>query len=137
MFIKNLGQRQKELFLLLAYKAAEANGEIAADEKEMMEEFSKEANIPPIYSADISLEELLKELSEISSESEKRIIALETLSILKSDTEIDMDERAFFSQVANKLDISNTEADKMEELLIKYTDIYEEIYKFVFGMGYK
>ena len=48
MFLYLINEKQKNLFLKLALKAAEANGVVELQEKNMLKAFSKEMGIKPI-----------------------------------------------------------------------------------------
>ena len=63
MFLNNLNNKQKKLFIQLAIKAAEANGIVELEEKNMLKSFAIEMNIPPVYNTENNLETILNEFS--------------------------------------------------------------------------
>lgn len=127
MFLMMLNDDQKKLFLKLAVKAAEANGVVEYEEKNMLKAFALEVNETPIYSTTSSTDEILDNLKEISSSKEKRIIIFEILGILFSDSEYDDKEKDFIGRIAQAFDISKESIDQMIKLINNYSDVYNNI----------
>lgn len=127
MFLMMLNDDQKKLFLKLAVKAAEVNGVVEYEEKNMLKAFALEVKETPIYSADSSTSEILDDLKRISSPKEKRIITFEILGILFSDNEYDEEEKKFVSEIAESFDISRNQIDQMVKLINDYSDLYNKI----------
>lgn len=70
MFLNNLNDDQKKLFIELAIKAAESNGTVALEEKNMLKAFAIEMNMKPVYSTDKDIESIIDEIIQKSSERE-------------------------------------------------------------------
>ena len=84
MFLNSLSKKQKNLFMDLAIKAAEANGVVELAEKNMLKAYGIEMEITPFYSSDCEIEMVLQEMKDISTESELKIVLFEILGILIS-----------------------------------------------------
>ena len=52
MFLSNLNNNQKNLFIQLAIKAAESNGVVPIEQKNMLKAFAMEMNTSPVYKTD-------------------------------------------------------------------------------------
>ncbi len=127
MFLKSLSKKQKNLFIELAIKAAEANGVVELEEKNMLKSYSMEMEIAPFYTSNRNLEDVLQEMKAVSNESELRVVLFELMGILISDKEFDKTEKAFLNQVSNVFNISQTQCDEMLQLLYDYSSLYQRI----------
>ncbi|MDD6488437.1 MAG: hypothetical protein PUG48_01290 [Clostridia bacterium] len=132
MFLSYLKEENKERFLKLCVHAALSNGVFAKEEKEILETYCQEMNLP-VQVPDIEepLEVLLKDISENTSETEKKIIVLETLGLIKSDGVYDEQERMFMKKFVNAIDINEELFSKINSLLDIYSVVFQELYKTV------
>lgn len=127
MFLSQLKEENKELFLKLCVHAAMANDEFADEERNTIQLYCTEMELPmhiPEINAD--LDELLAVINKFANETEKKIIVVEILGLLKSDDKFDEKEHVFFDKVKESLSLSDEFCDKTESLLDKYTSIYKE-----------
>ncbi len=127
MFLNSLNNMQKQLFQKLAIKAAEANGVVELEEKNMLKCFAVEMNIEPFYFTDISMDNLMQEILKNSNEQVLRIFLFETLAIIISDSEFDEEEKKFVDTLSSKFGISKEKTDEMLELLYEYSQIFNKI----------
>lgn len=129
MFLNSLKEENKNGFLKLCIFAALANDEFAEEEKEMIYAYCREMNIPEtVPDAEGSVEDLLECINKGTTESEKKIIILEILGLLKSDGVYDEKEEKFMEKVIHGLDIKEEVLDKVNRLLDQYLDLYRELY---------
>lgn len=131
MFLNLLNNEQKELFLDLAIKAAEANGVVALEEKNMLKAFSIEMQIPARYRTEKKTDEILDSLTRITNYKEKKIISFELIGILFSDGTYDNQEREFMNQILERSEIQMEVIEKMISVLAEYKSIYEKMYDLV------
>ena len=131
MFLDILNNEEKELFLDLAIKAAEANGEVAKEEKEMLHAFAYEMKIKSRFTSTKSLADVLNVFKEKSSKRSMRIVAFELIGILFADSEFDDAEKAFLSDVTNVLEIPESIINEMLSEITDYSAIYKKICKTV------
>lgn len=127
MFLNSLSKKQKNLFMDLAIKAAEANGVVELAEKNMLKAYGIEMEITPFYSSDCEIEMVLQEMKDISTESELKIVLFEILGILISDEDFDNSEKEFLNKVRTSFDISQEKCDEMLRLLYDYSSVYQKI----------
>lgn len=127
MFLNSLNDKQKTLFLELAIKAAEANGTVELEEKNMLKTFAIEMNIRPFYTTERKTEEIVNELMGISNERDLKIILFEILGILISDKVFDINERTFIDNVVKTCNMDTSLVEKMLNLLNDYVRIYNNI----------
>lgn len=127
MFLNSLSKKQKNLFMDLAIKAAEANGGVELAEKNMLKAYGMEMEIAPFYSSDCETEMVLQEMKDVSTESELKIVLFEILGILISDEDFDDSEKEFLNKVRTSFDISQEKCDEMLRLLYDYSSVYQKI----------
>ena len=127
MFLNSLSKKQKNLFMDLAIKAAEANGVVELAEKNMLKAYGMEMEITPFYSSDCEIEMVLQEMKDVSTESELKIVLFEILGILISDEDFDNSEKEFLNKVRTSFDISQEKCDEMLRLLHDYSSVYQKI----------
>lgn len=127
MFLNSLNNSQKFLFIELAIKAAESNGIVPIEQKNMLKAFAIEMGISPVYHTERETETIIDEIIKISSEKELKIILFETLGIIVSDNVFDEKERMFVKNIVEKCNIDADLIDEMVKLLNKYASVYQEI----------
>ena len=127
MFLNRLKSEQKKLFLELAIKAAEINGEIVFEEKNMLKSFAIEMNIAPCYTTEKSVKDIVSEILEISSVQELKIILFEILGIIMSDAEFDEIEKKFMEDLVNSFGLPTEKITEMLTVIKEYESLYKKI----------
>lgn len=127
MFLNSLKDTQKNLFLDLAIKAADASGGISEQEKNTLKAFALEMRIPAKYECNKTEEIILEDLKKCSSRKELKIVAFEILGIMYSDSEYDDAERRFVTSMAESFGIDEKIIDEMERVIQRYSSLYTEI----------
>lgn len=77
------------------------------------------------------MEDLLECINEGTTESEKKIITLEILGLLKADGVYDEKEKKFMEEIIHGLGIKGEVFDKVNELLDQYLVLSKELYTVV------
>ena len=131
MFLQMLNKQQQELFYELAIKAAEADGIIASEEKNLLNLYAKEINVSPKYSTERVIGDVTNEIAICSNKVIKKIMIFEILGIMVSDSVYDLREKEFIKKLSSDLNISMKEIDKMLDYLSKYLAFYKEMYSFI------
>lgn len=128
MLLKMLSEESQKVFLQTCVLAAKANGAVVEEEQAMMSEYCHEMGYEEQISwVDVPKERVLRDLSEIKSEQDKRIILLEILGLVKADNEYDIHEQALVGEVTTALGLSNTTSESIVALLDKYLDTCKEL----------
>lgn len=131
MFLHSITDKQKELFMKLAIKAAEANGIVNLEEKNMLKAYGIEMGIKPIYETDATTEEIVSELKNLCDDKARRIIIFEILGIMISDSEYDDKEKEFIENLAEAFSIPKEQKDQMFALINEYFEVFKKISKLV------
>ena len=131
MFLDVLNNDEKELFLDLAIKAAEANGEVATEEIKMLHAFAAEMKIKARAKSDLELSEILKKFVENSSKKSMKVILFELIGILFADAEFDEQEKAFLNKVKNAFGFEDSLINEMISEINEYSALFAKICKTV------
>lgn len=131
MFLYSITDKQKELFMKLAIKAAEANGIVDLQEKNMLKAYGIEMGIKPTYETDATTEEIVNELKSLCDDKTRRIIIFEILGIMISDSEYDEQEKEFVENITEVFSIPKEQKDQMFTLLNEYSKVFKKISKLV------
>ena len=127
MFLNRLDTREKEAFVSLAIRAAEANGQIVDEEYQMIEEYCREMNIEKFDMKTALTKEDIIKLYAGSQEQNKKIVILELIGLMYADGDYDAEEKAFVEEIANGIGVSNDASKKMEKVLLKYVEMTKEL----------
>ena len=129
MFLRELNDEQKKLFLGLAYEAAKANDILEDTEKQLIKGFSEELGIGQEDCCDKGFEYICNRLNEISTRQELIKITFEILGVMMGDTCYDSKEKEFMASMTKKFSISEELLNEMEIRINEYTIVYERIIK--------
>jgi uncharacterized membrane protein YebE (DUF533 family) len=129
MFLNQLSEVTKELFLKVCVNAAWSNGVFANEEEEMIAAYCREMNIPEIVpNHGENITSTLTLLSENASSKEKNIIILEILGLVKADGRYEENEMAFMDSLVTGLKVNEDVLNKITNLLEQYTSACNELY---------
>lgn len=128
MFLNQLKEENKELFLKVCVHASLSNGVFANKEKEMISEYCREMNISEnVPECGETFDATLEELSEKATNEEKKIIMLEILGLVKSDGVYDEKEKKFMNDLAKGIKVQEIVLTKLNSLLDIYTAVCKSI----------
>ena len=127
MFLNRLELIEKEAFVSLAVKAAEANGHVADEEYQMIEEYCKEMGIAFFDARNAkNIEEVITIYSG-SNEQNKKIAVLEIIGLMFADGGYDNEEKAFVNRFAEGIGVSQDSVKKCEDALGRYIEMSREL----------
>ena len=127
MFLKRLDQIEKEAFVSLAVLAAEANGVVADEEYQLLEEYCEEMGIAFFDARNVKpIEDVIKVFAD-SDDQHKKIAVLEIIGLMYADGEYDETEKAFVTKFADGIGVSHEVVKKSEEALVKYIDMTRDL----------
>lgn len=127
MFLKRLNQIEKEAFVSLAVKAAEANGQFADEEYQMIEEYCEEMGIAFFDARNVKpMDDVIRVFAD-SEEQHKKIAVMEIIGLMYADGGYDTDEKAFVGKFADGIGVSQETVKKSEDTLAKYIDMTRDL----------
>lgn len=134
MFLNLLTKEEKLNFFNLAVIAANINGSLEDEEKELLNGYQREMNIslePTEFDSDYSEESIFGFFST-SEKSHKKIVLFEIIGLLTCDSLFDEDERRFVFRLSNAIGLSADDVDTISQLALRYFDIVVEIANSIF-----
>lgn len=130
MFLNQLSEMEKELYLELCAHAVAADGEFSPEEMEAIALYCYEMMIPNhLPDTDEPLESVLDEINRISSKQVKNIIAFELILLLKHDGAFDKKEKSFINIVIEKLGLNEEKYNRLEGLVNLHIALSNELDK--------
>ncbi len=132
MFLALLSDENKEKFIELCSLAADADGMVVEDEKNMIYAYCREMNIKEKFPENNhTLEEILASIKKDSTEQEQKIIVFESLGLLSADDEYTAEEEAFMQKILEAFEMSKESFNQMMSLFTIYKSVYKELWKTV------
>ncbi len=127
MFLNRLDPIEKEAFISLAVKAAEANGKVADEEYQMIEEYCIEMGIAFFDAKNVKPVEYAIDIYSKADGKHKKIAVLEIIGLMYADGGYDDEERAFVDRFAKEIGVLPETVKKCEDALKKYVDMTREL----------
>ncbi len=128
MFLNKLDNRQKELFIQLSLHASLANSDIHDEQSVVIDQYCKEMEIMhPGFTPRLELDLVLSGLAEISTEEERNIIVFETLALVVSDNEYDLEEQSFVEKLLSAFGVDEAKAETMLRNIAEYKLVCQKI----------
>ncbi|SFQ38323.1 Tellurite resistance protein TerB [Lachnospiraceae bacterium XBB1006] len=127
MLLNTLNLPEKEMFISLAMRAAEANGIVVEQEYAMIEEYCKEMGIAFFDARNIKSEKEVIDFYKDSSDNVKKTVLLETIGLMYSDGDYDASEKKFVKELAYGIGLSETDMEKYDTLIKRYIEVTREI----------
>lgn len=127
MFLNQLSEREKKVFLELTVHVSNSNGVFADEEKAMIQEYCKEMEIKEFNMDNIvPLEEIIGEIKK-SSLHIKKIILLEILGLVYADGTYDADEKSFVLNFVKEIGLSDETAEAQTVVIKEYLNVLQKI----------
>ncbi len=133
MFLHELNNEQKDLFLDLCLSLSLSDNEFSKEEKNMVKQFCAEMMIKERYKVLSDANGVIEKLSEISTKREKRIVLIELTGIVLADGKYTKEEKTLLNEIGEKFSVSSTEIDEMINIVLELYGVYEKIGSFLNG----
>lgn len=128
MFLSQLNNKQKELFIEIAIKMATIDGVFNEDEKAIISAYCKEMEISYYYEKNNQdIVEILKELNRVSDDKEKRIITFELIGVCLADYFFHEKEKELLKSIIDIFGIKACFIDTCEEIIKEYMTFQHRI----------
>lgn len=127
MFLSELKDTQKELFLDLSIHLSMCDEEFTDAEKNTIFQMCKEMGISERFVPVISFDDALNQLTESTTIREKRIILLEIGGIILADGVFSSEEKSAMEKISDSLKIDYYQCEKAIEMIRDLYEIYSKI----------
>ena len=127
MFLNQLSVKEKEAFISLSVHVSNSNGIFADEEKVMIQEYSKEMEIPEF---DTNEAKSIDEIINVFKSSElhiKKVIMLEVLGLVYSDGFYDAEEENFIKKFSDDIGLADEIVESLTVAIKKYSDALKEV----------
>ncbi len=132
MYLNNLSEQQKNLFIDICVHTANVDGNFSDDEKHLIKQFCEEMDIDVRYEANKSVDDAVDALLEISSQTELKIILIELISLILADNKFDRFEEQFMNRFTEKIRLSQDDYSEIFDTIKQLVSIYTKINLFIF-----
>ena len=128
MFLEVLNNKEKELFLSLAYNLSAVDKDFSPAERTIVSSYCHEMYITlDMDKIDFSVEKVLDEMNELCSVQNKRIIIFECMRLAIADSDYDEDERKIVRTAIEKFGLDMEYHDKCEAVRNDFTALCDKI----------
>ena len=131
MYLGQLTDDHKKLFLDAAIYLSMSDGNFALNEKNMIDQMCREMQIPARYEMELGGDALLSMFTGISSERQKRIILVELGGIVLADQVYDAKEKEMLCVIARSLGYPESVADEAVALVEELYGLYVRMERFL------
>ncbi|MDD3155724.1 MAG: hypothetical protein PHS41_12740 [Victivallaceae bacterium] len=130
MFLGMLTEENKKLFLDLAYFAANTDGNFAQEEKEMIESYAGECELPDFLPSKRTFEECL-ELLRLSPANVRKTIFLELIGIWAADNKWEDSEIEMMEKIGKTIGLPNSRINRFKGWNRELRDLVADGYKMI------
>lgn len=122
MFLANLSEQEKELFIALSIHAANANGEFNEDEEELIKSYCYEMNVLFFNPSKMATMEEITTYFRSAKEKVKRIVALELIGLMYVDGKFDDAERIFANKFFKEIGLNEEKINEIIAAVVAYLE---------------
>ena len=132
MFLVNLNNEKRLLFLDLSIYAAKADNMLDQDEKNIINAYCTEMGLRNNdYNPKVPLDDVLKQLSAKCTNKELNMVILEIMAIIMADNDLKITEKEFVKKIEIIFKIDKIKINKACEILQKLKASYSEMNDFI------
>ncbi|MBQ9518615.1 MAG: hypothetical protein IJR59_01825 [Firmicutes bacterium] len=134
MYLEALNNKEKELFLSLAYNLSAAGKDYSPEERVTVASYCREMGIDfDMSKVNLSVDEVIDEISSVCSPQIKRIIVFEAMRLTLADLDYDDDERAILKKAFEKFGLDMSFHDSCEALINDFIELQGKINALIEG----
>lgn len=134
VYLHLMNEKEKELFIGLAYGLASADGDYSDEEKVLIDGYCKEMQITFDEKGMVRpAADIIDEMAEKSDGQIKKIIVFELIGLAMVDGNYEGSERTIINQIEEKFQMDTGFADKCEKVISDYIAFQSKINQLVLG----
>lgn len=130
MFLNIMNNEEKEKFLELVYKVANADGDYAEEEQEIVNSYKNELEIDTINDNSTIIE--LIEYFANKNEVIKKVVMFETVGIVNADAVVVKAEKEILKNMNAQFALGKETYKQINDVAEKLQKVYDEIYNILF-----
>jgi hypothetical protein len=132
MFLVELNEKERKVFLDLALHAMKSSGTVTDEEKTIFQSYAYECELPEYEAKAGELRSLVRSAKSFTK-SKRRIILMELWGIILADDKVDVSEAEWMNQLSSDLDFSGAQARRLERWAKDLIDVIGDGYRLVEG----
>ena len=133
MYLANLDEQKKRIFLDIAHELVQVDGEFSYDEKVIIQAYCQEMNIVDYEYHKRSRDEIVGDIKKYLTQEDVKIILFELIGLWLADGNYDKSEKEFINNLCSELNVENVYSDKCEEYVRDYLKLQLKINELVIG----
>ena len=133
MYLANLDEQKKRIFLDIAHERVQVDGEFSYDEKVIIQAYCQEMNIVDYEYHKRSRDEIVGDIKKYLTQEDVKIILFELIGLCLADGNYDKSEKEFINNLCSELNVENVYSDKCEEYVRDYLKLQLKINELVIG----
>ena len=132
MFLNQLNNEERSIFLKLAIAIIKADGKLEEKEKLFVAEYSREMGVTD-YDLNENIEPLglAEKIGKDSTDAVKRIFLLELVALANADGEFAESEKSLILSLLQKFGLTENQLNDCIKLLAEYNDILAKLTTFI------
>lgn len=131
MFLNQLDYQEKKMFLDLCIHVAKANDELAKEEKDLINSYCAEMQLPAIELYETEQLSTVLDYFSLADKHVKKIVLFETLGLAYVDGSFDEKEKEIVQKIKDVLGISKKDYDKILKAINDYYKMIIDLTKVV------
>lgn len=130
MYLFQLDTTERECFLELAWHIVAADGQLVEAEKEILQSYVNECELPAFKPAGKPIGVLLDVLKQ-STKDKRRIVCVELFGIVMADQKYQQAEKELMKRIGEAFVIGATEMEQLKDWSARFTAIIAEGQKLI------
>lgn len=132
MFLNQLNNEERSIFLKLAIAVIKADGKLEEQEKLFVAEYSREMGVTD-YDLNENIEPLglAEKIGKSSTDAVKRIFLLELVALANADGKFAESEKSLILSLLQKFGLTENQLNESLKLLAEYNDVSAKLTKFI------
>ncbi len=134
MYLALLNEKEKELFLGLAYNLAYIDGNYSDKEQKLINEYCQEMQIQ--FAAETmvkSVDDIISAINQMSNDKIKKIFLLELIGLAMIDGNYDDSEKKIVYKMGKEFDLEVDFISGCENVISEYISFQERMNQLIFG----
>lgn len=132
MFLNQLNNEERSIFLKLAIAVIKADGKLEEQEKLFVAEYSREMGVTD-YDLNENIEPLglAEKIGKSSTDAVKRIFLLELVALANADGKFAESEKSLILSLLQKFGLTENQLNESLKLLAEYNDVSAKLTAFI------
>lgn len=133
MFLVELNEHERKIFLELAYHAMSSDGQIQSEEQEVFQSYAYECEMPEYRTENVELPALIASAKNFTKR-KRRILMLELWGMILADDQIEESEAQWMDQISQEMGFNSAQGRRIRRWAKDFLDIIGDGYRLIEGV---